>query len=103
MIKMSEDVQDYNDVQGMVQHAMDQDFNKANQVFGDVMSLKIQDLLDQEKTRLADAIYNNATDPASEDEIMGDDQLELDLEGEAEEDIEEDEIPEEDSEEPEES
>ena len=44
---MSEDVQDYNDVQGMVQHAMDQDFNKANQVFGDVMSLKIQDLLDQ--------------------------------------------------------
>ena len=114
MIKMSEveDVQDYNDVQGMVQHAMDQDFNKANQVFGDIMSLKIQDLLDQEKTRLADAIYNNATDPASEEEIMGDDQLELDLEdeteedteeGEAEEDIEGDEIPEEDSEEPEES
>ena len=114
MIKMSEveDVQDYNDVQGMVQHAMDQDFNKANQVFGDIMSLKIQDLLDQEKTRLADAIYNNATDPASEEDIMGDDQLELDLEdeteedteeGEAEEDIEGDEIPEEDSEEPEES
>tara|TARA_B100000900_G_C20306860_1_gene604497 strand:+ start:38 stop:382 length:345 start_codon:yes stop_codon:yes gene_type:complete len=114
MIKMSEveDVQDYNDVQGMVQHAMDQDFNKANQVFGDIMSLKVQDLLDQEKTRLADAIYNNATDPASEEEIMGDDQLELDLEdeteedteeGEAEEDIEGDEIPEEDSEEPEES
>ena len=107
-----EDVQDYNDVQGMVQHAMDQDFNKANQVFGDIMSLKVQDLLDQEKTRLADAIYNNATDPASEEEIMGDDQLELDLEdeteedteeGEAEEDIEGDEIPEEDSEEPEES
>tara|TARA_B100000927_G_scaffold49302_1_gene36075 strand:+ start:6316 stop:6660 length:345 start_codon:yes stop_codon:yes gene_type:complete len=114
MIKMSEveDVQDYNDVQGMVQHAMDQDFNKANQVFGDIMSLKVQDLLDQEKTRLADAIYNNATDPASEEDIMGDDQLELDLEdeteedteeGEAEEDIEGDEIPEEDSEEPEES
>ena len=116
MIKMSEveDVQDYNDVQGMVQHVMDQDFNKANQVFGDIMSLKIQDLLDQEKTRLADAIYNNATDPASEEEIMGDDQLELDLEDETEEDTEEegaaeeedtegDEIPEEDSEEPEES
>ena len=117
MIKMSEveDVQDYNDVQGMVQHAMDQDFNKANQVFGDIISLKVQDLLDQEKTRLADAIYNNATDPASEEEIMGDDQLELDLEDETEEDAEEegdaeeetaegDEVPEEeDSEEPEES
>lgn len=69
---MENEVEDYNDVQGLIQHAMDQDFNKANKIFGDIMTVKMNDLLDQERIRLADQIYNGA-DP-DEDE-----QLEMDF------------------------
>lgn len=69
---MENEVEDYNDVQGLIQHAMDQDFNKANKIFGDIMTVKMNDLLDQEQIRLADQIYNGA-DP-DEDE-----QLEMDF------------------------
>ena len=48
------------DTQTMIQHALDQDWNKANKIFGDMMSAKVQDVLDQEKIRLADQIYNGA-------------------------------------------
>lgn len=78
---MTEEVQDYNDVQGLIQHAMDQDFNKANKIFGDIMTLKVQDMLDQEKIRLADQIYNDV-EPEEEPD---DEQLELDLEDDNEE------------------
>ena len=70
---MEDEVQDYNDVQGMISHAMDQDWNNANKIFGDIMTMKVQDMLDQEKVRLADQIYNGA-EPDDEE------QLELDLE-----------------------
>lgn len=90
---MTEEVQDYNDVEGLIQHAMDQDFNKANKVFGDVMTLKLQDLMDQEKIKLADQIYNGV-EPDEE-------QLDLDLDDptEDDEDIEEDDIDNDESEE----
>lgn len=70
---MEDEVQDYNDVQGMISHAMDQDWNNANKIFGNIMTMKVQDMLDQEKVRLADQIYNGA-EPDDEE------QLELDLE-----------------------
>ena len=63
-----------NPLEDLVQHALDQDYNKANQIFGDLMGTKITDVLDQEKIRLADQIYNGV----EEDE----EQLELDLEDE---------------------
>ena len=63
-----------NPLEDLVQHALDQDYNKANQIFGDLMGTKITDVLDQEKIRLADQIYNGV----DEDE----EQLELDLEDE---------------------
>lgn len=75
-----------NPIEDLVQHALDQDFNKANQVFGDLMGVKINDVLDQEKIRLADQIYNGVEPEEEED----DDQLELDLEDEDEEDESED-------------
>ena len=74
-----------NPIEDLVQHALDQDFNKANQVFGDLMGVKINDVLDQEKIRLADQIYNGV-EPEEEDE----DQMELDLEDEDQEDESED-------------
>lgn len=70
-----------NPIEDLVQHALDQDFNKANQVFGDLMGVKINDVLDQEKIRLADQIYNGV-EPEEDDE----EQMELDLEDEEDED-----------------
>ena len=73
---MSEEVQavETNPLNDMIQHALDQNFNKANELFNDMISVKMADVLDQEKARLADEIYNGA-EPEEE-------QLELDLEDE---------------------
>ena len=46
--KMSEDTQT------MIQQALDQDWNKANKTFSDIMSVKLSDVLDQEKIKLAE-------------------------------------------------
>ena len=69
----------------LINHALNQDFNKANEIFGDMMTVKMSDMLDQEKIKLAGQIYNGE-DPDDEDD---DSQLELDLE--TEDDVEEDE------------
>tara|TARA_B100001989_G_scaffold118211_1_gene83278 strand:+ start:305 stop:682 length:378 start_codon:yes stop_codon:yes gene_type:complete len=93
--KMSEDTQT------MIQHALDQDWNKANKVFGDMMSTKLQDVLDQEKIKLADQIYNGAEEIEDDEVELDDDQLEMDLEDEGDdgEEGEEGELPLEDAEE----
>ena len=62
----------------MIQHALDQNFNKANEVFGEIMSVKINDILDQEKINLASQIYNGVDpedpeDPEDEDIEQDDD------------------------------
>ena len=43
----------------LIKHALDQDYNKANEIFGDIMGQKINDMLDQEKVKMADQIYND--------------------------------------------
>jgi hypothetical protein len=85
---MSEEVQtevERNPLQDMIQHAIDQNFNKANDVFNDMITIKMSDLLDQEKVNMADQIYNGV-EPDEED-----DQLELDLEAESSSEEEEEE------------
>ena len=77
---MSEQIND------LVQHALDQDYNKANKIFGELMSVKLTDVLDQEKIKLADQIYNGVEDPEDPED---DDQLELDLETDEESEEEE--------------
>ena len=67
-----------NPLQDMIQHALDQNFNKANDVFNSMMTVKMSDLLDQEKINMADQIYNGVEPDEEEDG----DQLELDLETE---------------------
>ena len=70
-----------NPLRDLVQHSLDQDYNKANKIFSDVISVKLNDVLDQEKIKLADQLYNGK--PAEEDDTEGDeDQLELDLDNE---------------------
>jgi len=80
-------------VKDLIQQAMDQDFTNANKTFGDVMTIKMSDLLDQEKVRLADQIYNGVeADDEDDEDIMGDedgDQLELDLDPEDDDEAEE--------------
>lgn len=77
-----------NPLQDMIQHAIDQNYNQANNAFNDMMTVKMSDLLDQEKIKMADQIYNGAE---SDEEDPDEDQLELDLEDEDEEESEEDE------------
>lgn len=69
----------------MIQHALEKDYNKANEIFGEIMGAKVTHALDQEQIRLADQIYNG-----------GEEQLELDLEGESD-DAEDQEAEEEES------
>ena len=68
-------------IQDMINHAMDQEFSQANNIFSDMMTVKLNDVLDQEKIRLADQIFNGGDD---EEADTDEDQLELDLETESE-------------------
>ncbi len=72
---MSEDTQEIekNPLQDLVQHALDQDYNKANKIFNDVVTIKLNDIMDQEQVKLANHVYNGA------EEGEDDEQLELDL------------------------
>ena len=70
-------------VTDLIQHALDQDYNKANKVFGSLMGVKINDTLDQEKIKLADQIFNGVEDEEDdEDNTQG--ELDLEAEGESE-------------------
>ena len=99
-------------VKELIGQALDQDFAKANQSFNDIITVKMSDLLDQEKIRLADQIYNGVEPDAMDDEedILGDedglDEVDTDIEAddESEQDGEaEQEEPESDDDEEEES
>ena len=81
---MSEEAVATHSVEDMIQNALDQDFNKANKTFGDIMTIKMNDLLDQEQVKLADQIYNGVEPDEEELDPSEEDQLELDLEGEGE-------------------
>ena len=88
-----------NPITDMIQYALDQDFNKANDVFNSMMSVKMSDVLDQEKIKLADQLYNGG----EEDEDEDDEQLDFEFdEDEDDDDSLEDEDLEDDDEEEEE-
>ena len=81
-----------NYIQDLIKASLDKDYNHANKIFGEVMTIKMSDLLDQEKVKMADQVYNGV--PEEEEPIPEDE----DLKDDAEEDEDEDE--EVDSEEP---
>lgn len=70
---MTEEVEQ-NPIHDLVVNSLEKDYNKANKVFGDIMTIKLNDLLDQEKINLADQIYNgaetgeNSEDPEQDEE-----------------------------------
>lgn len=86
-----------NPIQDLIKASLDKDYNNANKIFGEVMTIKMSDLLDQEKVKLADQIYNGV--PAEEEE-----EAEIDDEDNMEEpeDEEQDEVESEEDEETEE-
>lgn len=63
-------------IEDLVQASLNQDYNHANEIFGDLMSSKISDTLEQEKINLANQIYNG--EEVEEDEFDTDDLEELD-------------------------
>ena len=71
---MSE-TQETNPIQDLIQYSIDQNYAQASKSFGDVMTIKLNDLLDQEKIRLSDQIYNGVENEPEEDG----EQLDLDL------------------------
>ena len=84
-------------IEDLIQHSLAQDYNKANEVFGNVMTTRVADLLDQQKVKIAGQIYND--EPADEEDPLEDEDFE-EAEGEAEgEDEEGEEEPEEEVEE----
>ena len=93
------------EIKDLIQYALDQDYNKASEVFGDVMSVKISDLLDQEKVKLAGQIYNGEeTEGDGQEDVddvdidLSDEELDAALEGDDDE-SEEDEVSEEEEDE----
>jgi hypothetical protein len=76
-----------NPIEDLIQAAFNQDYNKANEVFGDLMGAKVTDALDQEKIGIANQLYNTA-EPEEVDDEVDDEELDLDI---SDEDLEVDE------------
>ena len=79
-----------NHIQDLIKASLDKDYNHANKIFGEVMTIKMSDLLDQEKVKMADQVYNGVPE---EEEVEPEEE---DLEA-TEEDEEEEEAAEEDA------
>ena len=79
-----------NYIQDLIKASLDQDYNHANKIFGEVMTIKMSDLLDQEKVKMADQVYNGV--PAEEEPIPDDEELAAEPEDENEEEDEEEEL-----------
>ena len=63
---------DVDTIEDLVKYSLEKDYNKANEVFGNVMSIKMNDVLDQAKTKLAGQIYNEE-DPDPEEPLEDED------------------------------
>jgi hypothetical protein len=75
--------QETNPIQDLIKASLDKDYNNANKIFGEVMTIKMSDLLDQEKVRMADQVYNGAEEEPEEDPELNDEEdSEEDLESE---------------------
>ena len=80
--------QETNPIQDLIKASLAKDYNNANKIFGEVMTIKMSDLLDQEKVRMADQVYNGAE---KEEEELDDEDIE-ELESDEEDEDEEEEV-----------
>ena len=84
---MSEEIKD------LIRHALDQDYNKASNVFGEIMTVKMSDLLNQEEIKVANSIYNGVEDTEEDEDVVIDDADLDDIEDIEDTEVEEDEDP----------
>jgi hypothetical protein len=76
--------QETNPIQDLIKASLDKDYNNANKIFGEVMTIKMSDLLDQEKVRMADQVYNGAEEEPEEDPDLNDEEEEAEEDSESE-------------------
>ena len=77
-----------NGIEDLIKASLANDYNNANKIFGEVMTIKMSDLLDQEKIRMADQVYNGV-EPEEEEDVPEDEDLADEAEAEAEAEVEE--------------
>ena len=70
-----------NPLADLVDAALAKDYNKANEIFGQAITVKLDDVMDQERIRLSNAIYNASDEEDEEDEDMEDSEDVSDDEG----------------------
>jgi len=85
---MAEETQEVeqNPLHDLVQHSLEQDYNKANKVFNDVISVKLNDVLDQASMKISGQIFNGEEPEDEENEDLDNDEQQLDLDLDNEED-----------------
>jgi len=82
------------EIKDLIRHALDQDYNKANDTFGEIMSIKMTDLINQEEIKVANSIYNGVEDTDDEEEAIEIDDADLDdIENIEDDEVEEDDDP----------
>jgi hypothetical protein len=80
-----------NHIQDLIKASLDKDYNHANKIFGEVMTIKMSDLLDQEKVKMADQIYNGVEQEPEEDPELNDEDESEEIEDEESEEAEDEE------------
>lgn len=80
-----------NHIQDLIKASLDKDYNHANKIFGEVMTIKMSDLLDQEKVKMADQIYNGVEQEPEEDPKLNDEDESEEIEDEESEEAEDEE------------
>ena len=93
------------DIATLIQNAADGDNVGASTIFDELMTHKVNDALEAEKVKMADVVFNGATDedPEIEDEDLEEVESEGDDEADEEEAEEEDEVTSDEDEDDEES
>ena len=81
--EQEERLDDPNHIQDLIKASLDKDYNHANKVFGEVMTIKMSDILDQEKVKMADQVYNGVeAEPEEDPELNDEEETEEDSESE---------------------
>ncbi len=78
------------EIEDLINNVTKQDFSKAEPTFKEIMSVKVNDALEQEKIGIASQLFNQVTDGESDDAILGDpDDIEDPTDEEIEDELEE--------------
>ena len=75
------------DITDLINNVVDQDFARAGPTFAEIMRVKMDDALEQEKIAVADQVFNGV-DPEEELEADEDDDIDIDAELELDDELE---------------